>query len=470
MENKYKYLLKNTSLLTISNFSSKILVFFLVPFYTNILSTAEYGTYDLIQTTISLLIPILSANIAEAVMRYLMDDKVNQNDVVYIGLKYELIAIVIAGVLILGNYWFGLWSTLKEYSFLTFILFSFSILHQYSIQYAKGIERIREMAIAGIFGTVVKVLANILFLVVFKWKLNGFFTAYILGEAVPTFYIFISTKYQKYLNHKNNCQLEKVMVGYSTPLIFNSLGWWVNSVSDRYVVTLLCGVAVNGIYSISYKIPMILSTVQQIFIQAWQISAIKEYSTDGAKRFYGEALRTLNFVMCIGCMGLIILSKVIARFLYANDFYLAWQFVPFLLLSSVIDAASGILGPVLIAKRDSKSMGFSALVGAVINIVLNFLLVYFIGAQGAAIATAVSSFVIYIARKKAVGNDIQYIKYPSLIISWVLIIVQCILMIWLGYVWLQMILICIVIILHWDVVIKLREIVTTLGRKRKESS
>ena len=63
MKKDYKYLLKNVGLLALSNFGSKILVFLLVPLYTRMLTTEEYGTFDLYVSTITLLIPILSLNI-----------------------------------------------------------------------------------------------------------------------------------------------------------------------------------------------------------------------------------------------------------------------------------------------------------------------------------------------------------------------------------------------------------------------
>ena len=67
---KYRYLLKNIGLLTISSFGTKLITFFLVPLYTSILTTQEYGTYDLFNTTISLLIPILTINIQDGVLRF----------------------------------------------------------------------------------------------------------------------------------------------------------------------------------------------------------------------------------------------------------------------------------------------------------------------------------------------------------------------------------------------------------------
>lgn len=228
----------------------------------------------------------------------------------------------------------------------------------------------------------------------------------------------------------------------------NSLGWWANNVSDRYVVTFLCGIAVNGVYSVAYKIPSILNTFQQIFIQAWQISAIKEYTNRDSRVFYGKALNCMNVMMCICCMGLILLTKPIARLLYAKDFYAAWQYVPFLLVSSVFNSASGILGPILTANKNSKAMGTSALYGALINIGLNIILVYIMGAQGAAIATAISSFFIYLFRKFAVGNDISYVNKNRMLISWIAINVQAILAIYTQLYLVQIILMLVLLMIY----------------------
>lgn len=85
---KYKYLLKNIGLLTLSSFATKFLSFFLVPLYTNILSTTEYGTYDLFNTTIGVLLPLLTLNIHEAVLRFLLDKNNNRQAVVTVGARY----------------------------------------------------------------------------------------------------------------------------------------------------------------------------------------------------------------------------------------------------------------------------------------------------------------------------------------------------------------------------------------------
>lgn len=67
-ESRKKYLLKNTVIFSIGNFGSKIINFFLVPLYTNILTTIEYGTVDLMTVLTTVIVPIITLNISEAVI------------------------------------------------------------------------------------------------------------------------------------------------------------------------------------------------------------------------------------------------------------------------------------------------------------------------------------------------------------------------------------------------------------------
>ena len=84
-ETKNKYLIKNTIILSIGNFGSKLITFFLVPLYTNILTTSEYGTIDLITMLTTVIVPLITLNISEAVMRYSMDKDLNKEKILRIG-------------------------------------------------------------------------------------------------------------------------------------------------------------------------------------------------------------------------------------------------------------------------------------------------------------------------------------------------------------------------------------------------
>ena len=75
MQERYKKLLTDTGLFAVSNFGSKILTFVLLPVYTSILTTEEYGFADIVISTINLLYPVLTLSIFDATLRFALDKK-----------------------------------------------------------------------------------------------------------------------------------------------------------------------------------------------------------------------------------------------------------------------------------------------------------------------------------------------------------------------------------------------------------
>lgn len=443
-------LLKNTWLLTISNFSSKILVFLLVPLYTSVLTTEEYGAFDLVQTTVLLMLPVLSINIYDAVMRYIMDNDYDNRIVVSVGVKYVVVSIIIFSVISIINVRLSIIKNIIPYTGYMVAYYVAYLLNQFMIQYAKGMENVKSIAISGVCNTIITLSLNLIFLLFLKIGVQGFFMAYIAGQFVSSLILFFDTKIYKTIDIRTDKNVEREMVGFSAPLVLGTIGWWCNNASDRYVITFLCGIAVNGVYSVAYKIPSILTTVQQIFIQAWQISAVKEYENNDSDKFYGNILNATNLIMCLVCMALIIMTKPIASILYQKDFYQAWQYVPFLLVAGVFNSASGVLGPVLNANKNSKSLGFSSLIGTSANIVLNFLFVLAIGPQGATIATAISSYIIFLLRKLALKEQVEFYNYWKMLFSWIIITLQAIIEIYSSKWFIEIALIIVFIAVNSD--------------------
>lgn len=427
MHIRTKKLIKNTSIFAISNIVSKIISFLFIPLYTYVLTTIEYGTYDLVITSVSILLPIFSLNIESSIIIFCLENKYIKSSIISIGIKYILISNVIFFLSLSLITIFNLmpsFNNLFFYIILYFLFYSFNTLFA---QVAKGLEKINVICIESILSTVLSIFFNITFLVVFKFGIKGMFYALILNQFIIFLYYFISIDFIKYLKEFNiDKVLEKNMVIFSIPLIFSAIGWWANNAADKYVVTLFCGVAANGILAISYKIPNIINIMQNVFMQAWQITAMQEYYKDDNKLYFGAMFNKVNTLMCLTASLLMFLSKYIARLIFSRDFYVAWKYVPFLLIASVINTASGFLGPILSAKKDSKVLANAAIVGLISNIILNFILIYFLGIQGGCIATAISSYCIYFVRKKSISDDIIIYNYYKTYLCWVLLSIEAI--------------------------------------------
>ena len=422
MNSRLKYLFKNTGILVLSGFASKLLGFFLVPLYTSVLSTEEFGKYDIIVSTLTILLPIVTLNIADAVMRFSMEKEKDPHNAAAVGLRFVVTGTVIVALLSLIIEYTPLYKYVEGFRAITVFYFIAIAFNSYFTQLAKGNERVLDMGIAGIIGTVATLAANILLLLVFRMGLKGFFFAGILGSAIPDIYYFFRLKTRWYFKTAEVKKgYVKEMISYSAPLALVVIGWAVNSNFDKYMVTAFCGLATNGLLAIAYKIPNILNAFQGIFNQAWQISAISEYKSDDSGEFYRTMITYTLSVSSVLSALLIILTRPIASLFYAKEFYEAWQYVPFLLISFLFNFAAGIIGPILSAKMDSKTMAKSAAGGIVVNIVLNYILIKAIGVQGVTIATAVSSFCIFIIRRIAIKDILKIKDDITIIISAVLL-------------------------------------------------
>lgn len=441
MKEKFGYLFRNMGLLFISNFATKILSFLMVPLYTSVLSTGEYGTYDLLHTTMVMLIPVLSLDIVDAVMRFSIGaEKRDQQKNLTIGLKYTLVSTVLV---ILGT-WVGAWifdiHTLQNYGTEFILMYLSYSVYQVFSQFCRGIEDVKSVAVASVLCTVTTIAFNLFFLLKLELGLMGYFYANILSLVIPSVFLFFWAKLYRYVRiEKETFRVsgyERGMLAYSLPLIPNNLSWHINNLSDRFVVTLFCGVAANGVYSVAYKIPSILNAIQSVFIQAWTLSAVREFSAKDGEPFYRKTYQGCKTVMVLLCSTIIIGTRIAAKLLFVKDFYAGWVYVPTLLIYIVFNTLSGTVGGIFTAVKDSKSLTISALAGSAVNIVLNFVMVYFWDAMGAAIATVISSVVIWAMRMISVRKHmILKLPYKRHITEFVILTVQAVCMTLITDLW-----------------------------------
>ena len=430
--NRYKYLLKNIGLLTLSSFATKLLSFFLVPLYTNILTTSEYGTYDLFNTTVGVLLPILTLNVQDAVMRFAIDSKNNRRAIISVAAKILLIANAIVAAALIFNAVFNISIFVKEYSVFFFLMFFMQSLSGVITYYIRGIDRIADLSISSVLVSIFTISCNIIFLVVFHWGLTGYFLANIIGPLVQSLYLAVRSDMVHDIDLRAGfLEEKKAMLDYSKPMIANSVAWWVNNASDRYVVILFCGLAENGIYSVASKIPSILNIFQSIFSQAWTLSAVKDFDPEDKNGFFANTYRAYNCLMVIICSAIIVADKILAHFLYAKEFYAAWRYVPWLTIAIVFGSLSGYIGGFFSAVKNSKIFAQSTVVGAISNIILNFILTPLIGALGAAIATAVSYYIVWMIRYWHSKKFIKLkIRLRRDLITYALLVVQSIILLY----------------------------------------
>lgn len=396
MEKKYKNLSRNVILFSISSFGQKFLAFFLIPLYTGFLTTEQYGTIDLITTTVNLLLPVLTLNVAEAVMRFTIEYK-GSDDYVIFGIGTVIKGSCLLAIFVALLSYVPELQDLKPYFVYLVLVFTGNAIYSLMQNYLRAMDKIQLMVVASLVNSVIMLVLDIVLIAKLHMGISGYYISMISGLAVAILVMEFGSSFHKHLDFHSpvSQKVRRECLCYSIPTVFTALAWWVNSSLDKYFVTAFCGFSANGIYSVSYKIPTILGMFQNIFTQAWTLSAIKEFDPEDKEGFFGKTYNIYNSMMVLITSLIMFVNIPLSRILYANEFYVASEYVPMLLVSSLFSAMAGYLGSIFSAVMDTKTCAYSTIASAIVNIILNTILIPQYGIRGAAIATVIAYIVAW---------------------------------------------------------------------------
>ncbi len=428
-KNKYRALAGNMLVLTIGQFSSKLLVYVMLNFYTSMLGKAGFGTMSIVVSTGGLLISIVSLSIADGVLRFALEKNNNGRMVYSIGINVCLIGCAVFAFFVPLV---GLIPMLRGYEWLMYIYVVAGSVKEVSGIYVRcryEPNGVRLFAVDGIITTISSILFNLLFLGVFKWGVEGYIWAVILGDVTSMVFLNLTARlYTQYRPLHNDKTLRDAMLRYSVPLMPAMIMWAIINNSDMYMVEGFISTEANGIYSFAYKFPNLVTIVVGIFAQAWRMTAITERNSRATSIFYSNTFSMQQTVMFLACGGImLILRPIIIPFLGHEEFSEAFFYVPTLLFATIFQAMNNFLSSIYEAAQKTSHSLISSCIGAGANVVLNLILIPTVGIEGAAIATLASYVIVFIYR------IIDTKKYLYMTVYWSKIIVNLLLLLSMAF-------------------------------------
>lgn len=412
-KNKYTTLVSNTFLISIGTFGSKLLTFFMVRFYTEVLTPSDYGTADLIMQGANLLFPVISMGIVEGVFRFALGNPKKRRNIFSAG-----VWVITGGSAVLAAVTGLTWSVdlFDDVLWLMAIYTIASCYHSLCAQFIRAQGKMALYAGQGILNTVLVIGLNILFLLVFKWGIIGYVLSTAVADILCSSFLVFKEKLWQYLTVKPGKGLLAHMLRYSVPLIPTTIFWWITSVSDRYMITAFLGSDANGIYAVAAKIPTLLTLMATIFLEAWQFSAIAESAGERKEhiRFYSKIWKIFMSAMFLAGGVVIALSQWEIRVLSADEYYSAWQYIPLLSAAMIFSSFVTFAGSIYVVEKKSLLSFGTSMAGAAVNILLNLILIPTeLGIQGAVIATFSSYFLVFLIRSKNARKLLPFRLYSQ---------------------------------------------------------
>ena len=374
-----KELFKNTGIIAIGQMSTKLITFLLLPLYTALLSTEEYGTVDLLATYSTVLVILAGLQMHLAVFRYLVTNRENE----------EQIKKVCSSVVAISGIAFLVYAILflLVKPFLTVPYSWYLLFHVGAAIFlnlvggiSRGLGRNAYYALGNFLASFITIVLNIWFIAVLRLDLRYMLIAYIVGPVIGGSVVLLKCKLWGYLSVKSiDKQSIREILRYALPLVPNELSWSVIHASDRVIVSWVLSVAVNGLIAVAAKLSSIYTTVFYIFSASWSEQVVLHYEDEGGKEYINEMFDRMVSIFACFAIGIIACMPFVFSLFVGHEFSEAYGLLPLYFLAVFFNVVIGLISPIYLINNETKKVASSTMIAAIINIVVDLALIKVIG-------------------------------------------------------------------------------------------
>lgn len=401
-ESKEKALLKGTGIYAIGEFGTKLLSFLIVPLYTYYIATEDMGIYDLLMSTIQLLAPLITMQVSDAAYRWIICNEGSTELYIRTTLQILIVNCSVAFILtLIANLIFPF-----QYFAYFAVLLVLTRIFSTTQKLLRALKKQMLFAISGIIYSVIFLSLNVIQICVLKKGVESLFISALAANVIALIALYvIEPQLRVNIFVKPDFGTIRDFYKFSAPLVPNYLNWWVINSSDRYIVAASIGLSANGILAIAHKFPTVLQTVLQMFTSSWQDQSVAE-SEENVGEYYSKVFTKYFELLLSGILVLIPVTKVVVYYIMSQDYKEASDYIAFYYLGTIFQSFSSFYGVGYLRSKHTSKAFSTSIYGAIINAVVNLLLVKRIGLQAAAISTFAGFFFMWLIRERQNKDDL----------------------------------------------------------------
>lgn len=403
MFDKIKQLTKDAVIYGISTILGRFLNFLLVPFYTNIFLPAEYGIVSNIYAIVALLNIIFIYGMDAAFLKFATSEELSRKKVFSTIFNLILITSIFFSILlVLFNDSINIFLGIPEkYNYIMFIMLGVIILDTLTIFPFTNL-RITNQAIKfsviRVINILINVALNLILILIFHWGIEAVFISNLCASIFNFIILFPLIKENYEFNIVQT--LLKRILKFGLPYLPGALAAILMQVIDRPIVEKLTDMHTLGIYQANYRLGIFMMLFVSMFQYAWQPFFLQNAKEENAKEIFSKVF---TYFTLVGSFVLVILSLFIEDLMkiqisgvsfIGEAYWSGLNIVPIILLAYLFDGFYVNFTAGLYIKEKSISVPIIMGIGAIANILFNFLLIPILNITGAALATLISYFII----------------------------------------------------------------------------
>jgi len=391
--NKVKRFLKTLLVYFVGTVLSKLVSFILLPIYTNNISPAEYGSYDLVLTILNLIAPIAFFQIWDGMFRrsFDFDDEQQKYDVItnahIVSGFGAVVYLVLFGILqvFCGFDNFG-WAALYGFFFSLHYMYGFI---------CRVFLKNKLLVTTGLINTIVTATLNIVLITVFDIGVASLYIAPTVGTIMQILIVEGVIKTFKHFRQSSIKKSEMLrMLKFSIPLCVAALSYWLLSGFTKIVITGMLGSYENGLYAVANKFGTIITLIVSIVQSAWNEMAYLMVGEKDRNQSYRISIDIMMKSVILGTAALCICIKWVYPFLINNQYEKGFFIIPATIIGVMFNSISGFLGTLFMAENNTKSIMKSTLFSAGVNIILSILMTKLFGLHGSICSLMIAFFIL----------------------------------------------------------------------------
>lgn len=397
-QNRTTRFLKAIGLYAIGNLGSKLITFLMVPLYTYYVNASDYGFYDICLTLIFFAIPFMTLQMRDGAFRFLVDADDDKRRSIVITFAYRVMFVSSIVAIIVGGCVEMFVSV--QYLWLAILLLIVMSFYEVVVQITRGLGNTVSFVGAGIISSLGIGVFSVVFVVFFDMGIEGVFIANILARVVALGYIEIKDRIIcRYLVAKPDYgTIRNEILKYTLPLIPGLVFWWIIGSTDRLFIEHYLGLSANGLYAVAFRLVSVLQVLATIFYQAWQETALRQYDSDDRDKFFSDMFNNYLYVLLCVSIVFVFSLRMCYGWLVSAEFSTSAQYLYPMAVSLVLFALVAFMDMGYQCAKDTKRTLPAIILAAVINLVLNFTLIRYIGLWGVVTTSIVTYLVLLVYR------------------------------------------------------------------------
>ena len=380
------------------------------PIYTRLFSASEYGLLSIISTTVFFVMAFAKFGIQNSFIRFFDEIKNNKKSVTLLNYYSTLFfgpVITVAGIslLYLVTVLFLNGRLIEEKAVVYFAMsavWTFFLCSNILIKsFLRAEQNTLMYNVVSIFSKYCSLVLGIILVYSFFKSLFGLYLAFIITEALIFIFLAVRlhTKYKVNIKHFNKTLFLECL-SYGFPLVGMELTSIILNAGDRYVLLYFLGTAAVGIYSAGYDLAMhamegliipLSFVIMPIYMRIWTERGEKETS-----EFLSKCLKYFLLVALPCILGFNYLSKDLTILLASRKFENAYKIAPYVSSGVLFYGLTNIFNAGLFIKKRTALLTFWTVAAGALNVILNILFVPAWGVIGAAAATLIAYFLLFL--------------------------------------------------------------------------